>query len=162
MLCNLIEPATGTNIDLTATSVSIHGRLIDNSSALLKYDVDLIKSNCINITKKCKPKKFKRKDRNDNGAIHLRWIAEDVQKTLPKDLSNHPFCAIQPWQNPRIARTHTLVSNGWRRPWVCAAVSGCGASSPPPMAKFRIASARTLAHGFVPQSPDAARALRRL
>ena len=88
MLCNLIEPSTGTNIDLTATSVSINGSLIDNSSALLKYDVDLIKSNCINIIKKFKPKKFKRKDRNDNGAIHLGWIAEDVQKALPKDISN--------------------------------------------------------------------------
>ena len=88
LLCNLIEPSTGTNIDLSATSDSINGSLIGNSSALLKYDVDLIKSNCINIIKKFKPKKFKRKDGNDNGAIHLGWIAEDVQKALPKDISN--------------------------------------------------------------------------
>ena len=37
------------------------------------------------------------------------------------------------WQNPRIAGTHTLVSNGCRRPWVYAADSGRGASSPPSM-----------------------------
>ena len=37
------------------------------------------------------------------------------------------------WPNPNVASTHTLVSNGWRRPWVCAAVSGCGASCPPLM-----------------------------
>ena len=66
----------------------VNGSFIDNSSALLKYDVDTIKSNCINIVKKFKPKKFKRTDRNDNGAVHLGWIAEDVQKALPNDISN--------------------------------------------------------------------------
>ena len=34
---------------------------------------------------------------------------------------------------PVIALDQALVSNGWRHPWVCAAVSGCGANSPPPM-----------------------------
>ena len=88
LLCNLIEPATGTNIDLTATTVTINGTFVDSSSALLKYDVDLIKSNCVNVIKKFKPKKFKRNDRNDNGAVHIGWIAEEVQKALPKDVSN--------------------------------------------------------------------------
>ena len=88
LLCNLIEPATGTNIDLTATTVTINGTFVDSSSALLKYDVDLIKSNCVNVIKKFKPKKFKRNDRNDNGAVHIGWIAEEVHKALPKDVSN--------------------------------------------------------------------------
>ena len=88
MLCNLIEPSTGTNIDLTATTVTINGTFVDSSSSLLKYDIDLIKSNCINVIKKFKPKKFKRHDRNDNGAVHIGWIAEEVQKALPKDISN--------------------------------------------------------------------------
>ena len=88
MLCNLIEPSTGTNIDLTATTVTINGTFVDSSSSLLKYDIDLIKSNCINVIKKFKPKKFKRYDRNDNGAVHIGWIAEEVQKALPKDISN--------------------------------------------------------------------------
>ena len=88
MLCNLIEPSTGTNIDLTAPTVTINGTFVDSSSSLLKYDIDLIKSNCINVIKKFKPKKFKRHDRNDNGAVHIGWIAEEVQKALPKDVSN--------------------------------------------------------------------------
>ena len=88
LLCNLIEPSTGTNIDLTATTVTINGTFVDSSSSLLKYDIDLIKSNCINVIKKFKPKKFKRHDRNDNGAVHIGWIAEEVQKALPKDISN--------------------------------------------------------------------------
>ena len=88
MLCNLIEPSTGTNIDLTATTVTINGTFVDSSSSLLKYDIDLIKSNCINVIKKFKPKKFKRHDRNDNGAVHIGWIAEEVQKALPKYISN--------------------------------------------------------------------------
>ena len=88
MLCNLIEPSTGTNIDLTASTVTINGTFVDSSSSLLKYDIDLIKSNCINVIKKFKPKKFKRHDRNDNGAVHIGWIAEEVQKALPKDISN--------------------------------------------------------------------------
>ena len=88
LLCNLIEPSTGTNIDLTASTVTINGTFVDSSSALLKYDVDLIKSNCVNVIKKFKPKKFKRNDRNDNGAVHIGWIAEEVQKALPKDVSN--------------------------------------------------------------------------
>ena len=88
LLCNLIEPSTGTNIDLTATTVTINGTFVDSSSSLLKYDIDLIKSNCINVIKKFKPKKFRRHDRNDNGAVHIGWIAEEVQKALPKDISN--------------------------------------------------------------------------
>ena len=88
LLCNLIEPATGTNIDLTASTVTINGTFVDSSSSLLKYDVDVIKSSCINVIKKFKPKKFRRKDRNDNGAVHIGWIAEEVQKALPKDISN--------------------------------------------------------------------------
>ena len=88
MLCNLIEPSTGTNIDLTASTVTINGTFVDSSSSLLKYDIDLIKSNCINVIKKFKPTKFKRHDRNDNGAVHIGWIAEEVQKALPKDVSN--------------------------------------------------------------------------
>ena len=88
LLCNTLEPSTGTNIDLTATTVTINGTFVDSSSALLKYDVDLIKSNCVNVIKKFKPKKFKRNDRNDNGAVHIGWIAEEVQKALPKDVSN--------------------------------------------------------------------------
>ena len=88
LLCNTLEPSTGTNIDLTATTVTINGTFVDSSSALLKYDVDLIKSNCVNVIQKFKPKKFKRNDRNDNGAVHIGWIAEEVQKALPKDVSN--------------------------------------------------------------------------
>ena len=88
LLCSLIEPSTGTNIDLTASTVTINGTFVDSSSSLLKYDIDLIKSNCINVIKKFKPKKFKRHDRNDNGAVHIGWIAEEVQKALPKDISN--------------------------------------------------------------------------
>ena len=50
----------------------------------------------------------------------------------------HAFRAIQPWQNPCIASTHTLVSKGWRHPWVCAAVSGRGMSSPPPSVRLSL------------------------
>ena len=52
MLCNLIEPSTGTNIDLTATTVTINGTFVDSSDSRLKYDIDNVKSNCMNIIKK--------------------------------------------------------------------------------------------------------------
>ena len=42
MLCNLIEPSTGTNIDLTATTVTINGTFVDSSDSRLKYDIDNI------------------------------------------------------------------------------------------------------------------------
>ena len=61
MLCNLVEPATGTNIDLTASTVTINGTFVDSSGSRLKYDIDNIKSNCMNVIKKFKPKKFKRR-----------------------------------------------------------------------------------------------------
>ena len=45
MLCNLIEPSTGTSIDLTASTVTINGTCVDSSDSRLKYDTDNIKSN---------------------------------------------------------------------------------------------------------------------
>ena len=77
MLCNLIEPSTGTNIDLTATTVTINGTFVDSSDSRLKYDIDNIKSNCMNVIKKFKPKKFKRHDRNDGGKTHIGYIADE-------------------------------------------------------------------------------------
>ena len=56
-----IQDASGDAIDITAGTVPINGSLIDNS----KYDVDLLKSNCMNMIKKFKPKQFKGKDRDD-------------------------------------------------------------------------------------------------
>ena len=49
LLCNTLEPATGTNIDLTATTVTINGTFADSSDLRLKYDIDNVKSNCMNI-----------------------------------------------------------------------------------------------------------------
>ena len=88
MLCNLIEPSTGTNIDLTATTVTINGTFVDSSDSRLKYDIDNIKSNCMNVIKKFKPKKFKRHDRNDNGKTHIGYIADEVVKAIPKEFEN--------------------------------------------------------------------------
>ena len=88
MLCNLIEPSTGTNIDLTATTVTINGTFVDSSDSRLKYDIDNVKSNCMNIIKKFKPKKFKRHDRNDNGKTHIGYIADEVLKAIPKEFEN--------------------------------------------------------------------------
>ena len=88
MLCNLIEPSTGTNIDLTATTVTINGTFVDSSDSRLKYDIDNVKSNCMSIIKKCKPKKFKRHDRNDNGKTHIGYIADEVLKAIPKEFEN--------------------------------------------------------------------------
>ena len=88
LLCNLIEPATGTNIDLTATTVTINGTFVDSSDSRLKYDIDNIKSNCMNIIKKFKPKKFKRHDRNDGGKTHIGYIADEVLKAIPKEFEN--------------------------------------------------------------------------
>ena len=56
--------------------------------AKLKYDVDLLKSNCISMIKKFKSKKFKRKDREDKGAIHIGYIADDLLKAVPKEISD--------------------------------------------------------------------------
>ena len=88
LLCNLIEPATGTNIDLTASTVTINGTFVDSSDSRLKYDIDNIKSNCTNIIKKFKPKKFKRHDRNDGGKTHIGYIADEVLKAIPKEFEN--------------------------------------------------------------------------
>ena len=88
MLCNLIEPSTGTNIDLTATTVTINGTFVDSSDSRLKYDIDNVKSNCMNIIKKFKPKKFKRHDRNDDGKTHIGYIADEVLKAIPKEFEN--------------------------------------------------------------------------
>ena len=88
MLCNTLEPSTGTNIDLTATTVTINGTFVDSSDSRLKYDIDNIKSNCMNVIKKFKPKKFKRHDRNDNGKTHIGYIADEVLKAIPKEFEN--------------------------------------------------------------------------
>ena len=88
MLCNLIEPSTGTNIDLTATTVTINGTFVDSSDSRLKYDIDNVKSNCMNVIKIFKPKKFKRHDRNDNGKTHIGYIADEVLKAIPKEFEN--------------------------------------------------------------------------
>ena len=88
VLCNLIEPSTGTNIDLTATTVTINGTFVDSSDSRLKYDIDNIKSNCMNVIKKFKPKKFKRHDRNGDGKTHIGYIADEVLKAIPKEFEN--------------------------------------------------------------------------
>ena len=49
LLCNTLEPSTGTNIDLTATTVTINGTFVDSSDSRLKHDIDNVKSNCMNI-----------------------------------------------------------------------------------------------------------------
>ena len=88
MLCNLTEPSTGTNIDLTATTVTINGTFVDSSDSRLEYDIDNIKSNCMNVIKKFKPKKFKRHDRNDDGKTHIGYLADEVLKAIPKEFEN--------------------------------------------------------------------------
>ena len=88
LFVNDIQDASGDAIDITAGTVTINGSLIDNSDARLKYDVDLLKSNCISMIKKFNPKKFKRKDRDDKDAIHIGCIADDLLKAVPKELSN--------------------------------------------------------------------------
>ena len=88
LFVNDIQDASGDAIDITAGSVTINGSLIDNSDARLKYDVDLLKSNCISMIKKFKPKKIKRKDRDDKDAIHIGYIADDLLKAVPKEISN--------------------------------------------------------------------------
>ena len=88
LLCNTLEPSTGTNIDLTATTVTINGTFVDSSDSRLKYDIDNIKSNCMNVIKKFKPKKFKRHDRNDGGKTHIGYIADEVLKAIPKEFEN--------------------------------------------------------------------------
>ena len=88
LLCNTLEPSTGTNIDLTATTVTINGTFVDSSDSRLKYDIDNVKPNCVNIIKKFKTKKFKRHDRNDGGKTHIGYIADEVLKAIPKELEN--------------------------------------------------------------------------
>ena len=88
LFVNDIQDASGDAIDITAGTVTINGSLIDNSDARLNYDVDLLKSNCISMIKKFKPKKFKRKDRDDKDAIHIGYIADDLLKAVPKEISN--------------------------------------------------------------------------
>ena len=88
LFVNDIQDASGDAIDITAGTVTINGGLIDNSDARLKYDVDLLKSNCISMIKKFNPKKIKRKDRNDKDAIHIGYIADDLLKAVPKEISN--------------------------------------------------------------------------
>ena len=84
MLCNSPEPPTGTNIDLTAT-VTIKGTFVDSSDSRLKYDINNVKSNYMNIMKKFKPKKFQLHDRNDGGKTHVGYIADEVLKAIPGD-----------------------------------------------------------------------------
>ena len=88
LFVNDIQDASGDAIDITAGTVAINGSLIDNSDARLKNNVDLLKSNCISMIKKFKPKKIKRKDREDKGAIHIGYIADDLLKAVPKEISN--------------------------------------------------------------------------
>ena len=88
LLCHTLEPSTGTNIDLTATTVTINGTFVDSSDSRLKYDIDNVKSNCMNIIKKFKPKKFKRRDRNDGGKTQIGYIADEVLKAIPKEIEN--------------------------------------------------------------------------
>ena len=88
LFVNDIQDASGDAIDITAGTVTINGSLIENSDARLKYDVDLLKSNCISMIKKFKPKKFKRTDRDDKDAIHIGYIADDLLKAVPKEISN--------------------------------------------------------------------------
>ena len=88
LLCNTLEPSTGTNIDLTTTTVTINGTFVGSSDSRLKYDIDNVKSNCMNIIKKIKPKKFKRHDRNDGGKTHIGYIADEVFKAIPKEFEN--------------------------------------------------------------------------
>ena len=40
--------------------------------------LDLLKSSCISMIKKFKPKRFKRKDRDDKDAIQIGYIADDL------------------------------------------------------------------------------------
>ena len=40
------------------------------------------------MIKKFKPKKFKRKDRDDKDAIHIGDIADDLLTAVPKEISN--------------------------------------------------------------------------
>ena len=93
LFVNDIQNASGNAIDITAGTVTITGSLIDNSDARLKYDVDLLKSNCISMIKKFKPKKFNRKDRDDKDAIHIGYIADDLLKAVPKEISNVVHCS---------------------------------------------------------------------
>ena len=85
LLCNTLDSSTGTNIDLTATTVTMNGTFVDSSDSRLKYDIVNIKSNCMSVINKFKPKKFKRHDRNDGGKTHIGYIADEVLKAIPKE-----------------------------------------------------------------------------
>ena len=65
--------------------MTINGTFVDSSDSRLKFDIDNIKSNCMNIIKKFKPKKFKRHDRKDDGKTHIGYIADEVLKAIPKE-----------------------------------------------------------------------------
>ena len=54
LFVNDIQDTSGDAIDITAGTVTINGSLIGNSDARLKYDVNLLKSNCISLIKKFK------------------------------------------------------------------------------------------------------------
>ena len=100
LFVNDIQDASGDAIDITAGTITINGSLIDNSDARLKYDIDLLKSNCISMIKKFKPKKFKRKDRDDKDVIHIGYIVDDLLKAVPKEISNvvyteHEYLGIE-------------------------------------------------------------------
>ena len=88
MLCNTLEPSTGTNIDLTATTVTINGTFVDSSDSRLKYDINNVKSICMNIIKQIKPKKLKKHDTNDGGKTHIGYIADGVLTAIPKEFDN--------------------------------------------------------------------------
>ena len=84
LFVNDIQDASGDAIGVAAGTVTINGSLIDYSDARLKYDVDLLKSNCISMIKKFKPKKIKRKDRDDKDAIHIGYMADYFLKSSSK------------------------------------------------------------------------------
>ena len=42
----------------------------------------------MNVIKKFKPKKFKRRDRNDGGKTHIGYIADEALKATPKEIEN--------------------------------------------------------------------------
>ena len=77
-----------TNTDLTAPTVTITGTFVDSSDSRLKFDIDSIKSSCMNLIKKFKPKKFKRHGRNDRGKTRVAYIADEVLKAIPKEFEN--------------------------------------------------------------------------
>ena len=87
LLCNLIEPATGTNLDLAASTVTINGTFVDSSDSRLKYDIDTVKSNCMNIIKKINRRSLR--DTIEAMVVkHIGYIADEVLKAVPKEFEN--------------------------------------------------------------------------